>query len=80
MALNALLIDPHRVWKGVWRWFDESMLDCCTPLEKVQMEGITLGKVGCLARCNGAEDMVITSLWNNSEKMSRLYALSHSPI
>eukprot|EP00981_Chlorochromonas_danica_P011871 scaffold4337_cov182-Ochromonas_danica.AAC.6 len=55
MALNALLIDPHRIWKGVWRWFDESMLDCCTPLEKVQMEGITLGKVGCLARCNGAE-------------------------
>ena len=32
MALNALLIDPRRVWQGAWRWFDESMLDCCDPL------------------------------------------------
>eukprot|EP01031_Cornospumella_fuschlensis_P031363 gene31363-37903_t len=54
MALNALLLDPKRVWQGVWRWFDESMLDCCTPLEKVRLEGITLPKVACLARCNGA--------------------------
>jgi glutathione gamma-glutamylcysteinyltransferase len=54
MALNALLLDPKRVWQGVWRWFDESMLDCCDPLEKVRASGITLGKVACLARCNGA--------------------------
>jgi len=33
MALNALSIDPGRVWKGPWRWFSEEMLDCCTPLE-----------------------------------------------
>lgn len=26
MALNSLLVDPKRVWKGNWRWFDESML------------------------------------------------------
>ncbi len=54
MALNALLVDPHRVWKGVWRWFDESMLDCCDPLDVIQLKGITLAKLGCLARCNGA--------------------------
>ena len=28
MALNTLKIDPGRVWKGVWRWYDESLLDC----------------------------------------------------
>lgn len=55
MALNSLLLDPQRVWKGVWRWFDESMLDCCSPLEKIKLEGISLPKLGCLARCNGAE-------------------------
>jgi len=56
MALNALLLDPGRPWQGsAWRWFDESMLDCCEPLEVVKMKGITLPKVGCLARCNNAD-------------------------
>ncbi|MED6185046.1 Glutathione gamma-glutamylcysteinyltransferase 1 [Stylosanthes scabra] len=54
VVLNALSIDPGRKWKGPWRWFDDSMLDCCEPLEKVKSEGITFGKVACLARCNGA--------------------------
>jgi hypothetical protein len=26
MVLNALSIDPHRSWKGVWRWFSEDMV------------------------------------------------------
>ncbi|KAJ6828854.1 glutathione gamma-glutamylcysteinyltransferase 1-like isoform X1 [Iris pallida] len=55
MVLNALLIDPGKKWKGPWRWFDESMLDCCEPLEKVKAEGITFGKVACLAHCAGAK-------------------------
>lgn len=54
MVLNALAVDPGRKWKGPWRWFDESMLDCCEPLEKVKAEGITFGKVACLATCAGA--------------------------
>jgi len=55
VVLNALAIDPGRRWKGPWRWFDESMLDCCEPLDKVKAEGITFGKVACLARCSGAD-------------------------
>ncbi|CAI9107590.1 OLC1v1006977C1 [Oldenlandia corymbosa var. corymbosa] len=55
MVLNALAIDPGRKWKGPWRWFDESMLDCCEPLEKVKANGIAFGKVACLARCAGAK-------------------------
>ncbi|XP_031483963.1 glutathione gamma-glutamylcysteinyltransferase 1-like isoform X2 [Nymphaea colorata] len=31
------------------------MLDCCEPLEKIKAEGITFGKVMCLARCAGAK-------------------------
>ncbi|XP_077250759.1 glutathione gamma-glutamylcysteinyltransferase 1-like isoform X2 [Tasmannia lanceolata] len=54
VVLNALAIDPGRKWKGPWRWFDESMLDCCEPLEKVKSKGITFGKVACLAHCAGA--------------------------
>ncbi|XP_043707591.1 glutathione gamma-glutamylcysteinyltransferase 1-like isoform X2 [Telopea speciosissima] len=31
------------------------MLDCCEPLEKIKSEGITFGKVACLAQCAGAK-------------------------
>ncbi|KAK3163346.1 hypothetical protein QOZ80_1AG0002440 [Eleusine coracana subsp. coracana] len=55
VVLNALAIDPGRRWKGPWRWFDESMLDCCEPLDKVKAQGITFGKVACLAQCSGAK-------------------------
>ncbi|KAL6064980.1 glutathione gamma-glutamylcysteinyltransferase [Balamuthia mandrillaris] len=54
MILNALEIDPQRVWKAPWRWFSEELLDCCKPLHIVQKEGITIPEFGCLARCNGA--------------------------
>jgi len=54
MALNTLLIDPGRVYSGVWRWFDDSMLNCCEPLDIVRQKGIVLAKLACLARCNGA--------------------------
>ena len=54
MALNALLIDPQRVWQGVWRWFDDSMLDCCQSLDVTREKGIVMSKLACLARCNGA--------------------------
>ena len=32
-VLNTLAVDPGRVWKGVWRWYHEDMLDCCVPLQ-----------------------------------------------
>ncbi|KAF5726993.1 glutathione gamma-glutamylcysteinyltransferase 3-like [Tripterygium wilfordii] len=54
-VLNALSIDPGRKWKGPWRWFDDSMLDCCEPLSVIKVKGITFGKVACLAHCNGAK-------------------------
>lgn len=55
VALNALGIDPGRLWKGPWRWFAEDLLDCCVPLHEVQRRGLDLNELGCLARCNGAE-------------------------
>jgi glutathione gamma-glutamylcysteinyltransferase len=58
MSLNSLLLDPKRVWQGVWRWFDESMLSCCEPLDVVKLKGITLAKLGCLAKCNGAKTII----------------------
>ena len=54
VALNALGIDPGRLWKGPWRWFSEDLLDCCVSLEQVRLRGLDLDEVACLARCNGA--------------------------
>ncbi|KAJ1458410.1 hypothetical protein M885DRAFT_480088 [Pelagophyceae sp. CCMP2097] len=53
MTLNALAIDPRRRWKGVWRWFDEEMLECCVPLSHFD-RGMSFSDFAKLARCNGA--------------------------
>lgn len=58
VALNALAIDPGRLWKGPWRWFSEELLDCCQPLERVREKGISLDELACLAQCNGAQARV----------------------
>ena len=46
MVFNALEIDPRQVWKGPWRWYHETMLDCCKPLDRVKEDGISLDEVG----------------------------------
>jgi glutathione gamma-glutamylcysteinyltransferase len=55
VALNALGIDPGRLWRGPWRWFAEELLDCCVPLTEVQKRGLNIDELACLARCNGAQ-------------------------
>jgi glutathione gamma-glutamylcysteinyltransferase len=54
-GLNALQIDPARVWKGPWRWFSEELLDCCKSLEEIRRFGLTLDEAACLARCSDAD-------------------------
>lgn len=62
VVLNALGIDPGRLWKGPWRWFSEELLDCCVPLEEIREKGLTITELACLARCNGAEVRVERAL------------------
>jgi len=59
VALNALGIDPGRLWKGPWRWFSEELLDCCVPLAEVRKRGLDVEELACLARCNGAEVQLV---------------------
>lgn len=54
IILNALRIDPQRIWRTVWRWYSEELLECCRPLEDVKKTGIILEEFLCLASCNGA--------------------------
>mmetsp|Transcript_43291 Transcript_43291/g.131743 ORF Transcript_43291/g.131743 Transcript_43291/m.131743 type:complete len:381 (-) Transcript_43291:130-1272(-) len=53
VVLNALAVDPRRTWKGVWRWYEEEMLNSCIDLEMVKKKGVTFGTFACLARCQG---------------------------
>ncbi len=55
VVLNALAIDPGRIWRGIWRWYGEEMLDCCQALSAIQETGITLEEFVCISRCNGAK-------------------------
>ena len=50
MCLNALEVDPGRVWKGVWRWWVEEMLDDLKPMDDVKEEGINFDEFVCLAK------------------------------
>jgi glutathione gamma-glutamylcysteinyltransferase len=59
VALNALGIDPGRLWKGPWRWFSEELLDCCVSLAEVRKRGLDVDELACLARCNGAEVQLV---------------------
>ncbi|HKO46154.1 MAG TPA: phytochelatin synthase family protein [Polyangiaceae bacterium] len=59
VSLNALGIDPGRLWKGPWRWFSEELLDCCVPLAEVRKRGLDLEELACLARCNGADVQLV---------------------
>lgn len=47
-------VDPDRIWKGAWRWYSEEMLDCCSPLDVIKRNGLTLDEFVCTATCGGA--------------------------
>lgn len=53
VVLNALEVDPGEIMVGPWRWYSESMLDCCVELEEVRERGLTFDEWSCLARCQG---------------------------
>ena len=79
VALNALAIDPGRLWKGPWRWFGEELLDCCVPLAEIREQGLALDELACLARCNGAKvDVVRADTANLSAWREALVAASHA--
>ncbi|KAJ3281674.1 hypothetical protein HDU76_008877, partial [Blyttiomyces sp. JEL0837] len=55
IVLNALEVDPKRAWKGVWRWYDETLLECAPSLDQIRNKGMTFDEFARLARCNGLQ-------------------------
>lgn len=68
MVLNALEIDPQRKWREAapWRWWDQTFLSCCRPLDDVAKVGLTLNEFACLARCNGLSATVTSPSLDSS--------------
>eukprot|EP01080_Neovahlkampfia_damariscottae_P009317 gene9317-1405_t len=54
MVLNALGIDPGRLWKGPWRYFSEEKLETCKKIENIKKNGITFQEFCCISKLNGA--------------------------
>lgn len=50
MVLNALEIDPKKIWKGNWRWFSSEQMKTCSPVESIQEHGIPFDEFTCLAQ------------------------------
>jgi len=55
MVLNSLAVDPRIIWKGGWRWYEDSMLNCTIDMESVKATGISLPTFMCLANCQGLQ-------------------------
>lgn len=61
MVMNALKVDPKTVWKGVWRWWDESTMrslssTCeCVEYDKALEEGVTMSQLVSFAQCSGID-------------------------
>lgn len=53
-VLNALQIDPKRVWSHPWRWFAESLLQCCLNMDNVKKVGVNIEQLATIASCQGA--------------------------
>ena len=75
IVLNALAIDPRKAWKGPWRWYEESMLNCCLDPEAIKETGITINDFRCLAICQGlavqavlVEDLIIPEEGDKGDK------------
>ncbi|KAJ1652716.1 hypothetical protein IWQ61_007003 [Dispira simplex] len=54
MVLNALEVDPGRLWKGVWRWYSDELIRTCASPDIVKKTGITFDQFECMAvgHCN----------------------------
>jgi len=61
-VLNALQIDPKRVWFHPWRWFAESLLEGCLNMDDVKVTGVTMEQLACTANCNGTVARTLRNL------------------
>ena len=70
-VLNALNVDPHRRWKGNWRFYSEEVLDC-VPLAVVKEKGIDFDTLASLAECNGLKVNAVRATQTNIDDFRKV--------
>lgn len=79
IILNTLKIDPDRVWMHPWRWFAESLLDCCLDIDSAKVAGVTMDELACTGRCNGANVKVMRNCSEDEARAILLNAVQQQP-
>lgn len=52
MVLNTFGVDPGRVWKDIYRWYAEIMLEHCVPYNIIEKHGLAFQQFACMTDCN----------------------------
>ena len=76
MILNALDVDPGVVWKGPWRWYHETMLNCSSPIPKEKRRTISMEQFAAVAECNFLNASIVHTDSNSEEDFRQVILLS----
>ncbi|KAG0167379.1 hypothetical protein DFQ28_000729 [Apophysomyces sp. BC1034] len=79
MALNALEIDPKRIWKGNWRWFSGEQMKTCSSEEAVHQNGIPFDEFTCLAQTHCDVEAKRASVMGYQEFVQALEQVTSNP-
>jgi glutathione gamma-glutamylcysteinyltransferase len=52
MCLNTFRQDPGRIWKDIYRWYAQTMLEHCVPYRIIAGNGIVFQQFACMVECN----------------------------
>ena len=52
MCLNTFCEDPCRVWRDIYRWYTQTMLEHCVPYRIIAGNGIVFQQFACMVECN----------------------------
>lgn len=70
MILNSLSIDPHKKWKGIWRWYSEDTVNCVN-LTMIERHGMNMEEFNIVSKCNNLYTSVFRP--DEDEDKTKLY-------
>lgn len=62
MCLNTFRMDPGRVWKDIYRWYSQTLLEHCVPYKIIAKNGLVFQQFACMAECNYLKVAMICNL------------------
>ncbi len=62
MCLTTFREDPCRIWKDIYRWYAQTMLEHCVPYRIIADSGIVFQQFACMAECNNLKVALIRNV------------------